>query len=251
MRSSSIFIPNEWKQLNKADDVTALKGMLQSIKIDTDSLKTGLLNNSTEINSLKNSLKSNNIDMVNLKTGIQSNKSDVDNLNTALQTINTDINNLKSLFQSNIKGDLKVRDKISIPALISGSVDVIANKKFLNFYTTKQHPEINDFYAPLSYDDLFPSACYIFKRHLTNYHVEFWIQFIDNTSPAITITAYKNDNAIVNKYFTYENLRETKTEHFEFIDLFDINDKLSFSILSKTPVQCSYFLKISNLITDE
>ena len=153
-----------------------------------------------------------------------------------------DFENFKTKIETEMKSSEKGGTKGNKVLLIYGLNNITGNKKFLNFSTSHlNHESISDIDAFSENIGLF-----VFKEFLLG-HFQLWITFIKNSSNSITISLYKNNDIIGNKYYTYTQ-SETRLEYIEMIEEFNENDRFQILLTSKSQVTCKFYLKVSSII---
>ena len=124
---------------------------------------------------------------------------------------------------------------------------VVGKSSYLVFTTShSSYKSISDIDAFTVDDGENTSGAFIFKNPMTCI-IQLHIKIENCSSTSVTLSVHKNSNVIGNKYLSYSNDAENRYENFEFIEDFNANEQLRFSLLTKTMIRCSYHLKLSNL----
>lgn len=211
-------------------DVQSLSNTFTSLNNQFSNLENIVSSSKTELQALSNNVKSDK-DLINSQ--IVSARTDLLNLSNTVTSLNNQLaNNVTSsktpfLFCYGNKSEKK----------FFAQVDTLIFSKFIN---------TPDFMTYINDQDVFV----VNTNSLVK--IKFWFEVIENKSPTITLFFLKNDRYMLRRVYNYNiSYDENCSEYCYLIGNFQKGDHFWVNINYKTENKLEFYLKISNVTSNE
>ena len=237
MRSSSIFIPNEWRSVSKPDAF---------LRTDGQNCLTGNMNaNNFKIENVGAAVFAN--DAVS-KAWLEHNTFNKNEIEILIETYNFlktaesgnldmkngRITNLATPVEPFDAVNKKYVDKILLSC--NGSVDVERERK-LQFGNVKSNSA-----------NIVAGGNSIKFTEDTVIKGELWLRLIENTATSFSLDFGKDLAVSFSKYFTYDNVNlESSNEYISFIEEIPKNTIFSIIVAANRSVKVDYYLQLSKV----